>query len=153
MGFLSQHFFLCRTNEQRGTAWKGGHAHDPGTLARTERTDGSGRGTLGRYDIHRLSEGGGARASPSFSQDHGGDPHRHAQGQRRHEGLGHLNRAIQEILNNLKGVFFPDDDMEHMAFAVIGCWTAGDGYTTIRISDFGKWWQVERSIEPFPMDL
>ena len=32
------------------------------------------------------------------------------------------NRAIQVILNNLKGVFFRDDDMEHMAFSVVGRW-------------------------------
>lgn len=52
------------------------------------------------------------------------------------------NRAIQVILNNLKGIFFPDDDMEHMAFAVTGCWTDRDGYTTIRVSDFSAWRQV-----------
>ena len=49
------------------------------------------------------------------------------------------NRAILVILNNLKGIFFPDDDMEHMAFAVTGYWTEGDGYTTIRVSDFSEW--------------
>ena len=52
------------------------------------------------------------------------------------------NRAIQVILNNLKGIFFPDDDMEHMAFAVAGCWAEGNGYTTIRVSDFGAWRQI-----------
>ena len=52
------------------------------------------------------------------------------------------NRAIQVILNNLKGVFFPDDDLEHMAFSVTGCWTEETGYTTIRISDFNEWRQV-----------
>ena len=53
------------------------------------------------------------------------------------------NRAIQVILNNLKGIFFPDDDMEHMAFAVTGCWTDRDGYTTtIQVSDFSAWRQV-----------
>lgn len=52
------------------------------------------------------------------------------------------NRAIQVILNNLKGVFFPDDDLEHMAFSVAGCWTEGTGYTTIRVSDFNEWRQV-----------
>ena len=30
------------------------------------------------------------------------------------------NRALQVILNNLKGIFFHDDDMEHMAFSVAG---------------------------------
>ena len=52
------------------------------------------------------------------------------------------NRAIQVILNNLKGIFFPDDDMEHMAFAVTGDWTEGIGCTTIRVSDFSAWRQV-----------
>ena len=52
------------------------------------------------------------------------------------------NRAIQVILNNLKGVFFPDDDLEHMAFSVTGCWTEETGYTTIRVSDFNEWRQV-----------
>ena len=52
------------------------------------------------------------------------------------------NRAIQVILNNLKGIFFPDDDMEHMAFAVTGDWTEGTGCTTIRVSDFSAWRQV-----------
>lgn len=52
------------------------------------------------------------------------------------------NRAIQIILNNLKGVFFPDDDLEHMAFAVTGSWTAGTGYTTVRVSDFNKSQQI-----------
>lgn len=52
------------------------------------------------------------------------------------------NRAIQVILNNLKGVFFPDDDMEHMAFAVAGYWAEGDGYTIVRVSDFSECQQV-----------
>ena len=52
------------------------------------------------------------------------------------------NRAIQVILNNLKGIFFHDDDMEHMAFAVTGCWTDRYGYTIIRVSNFSEWRQV-----------
>ena len=44
------------------------------------------------------------------------------------------NRAIQVILNNLKGVFFHDDDMEHMAFSVVGEW-GKNGSTTIHILD------------------
>lgn len=32
------------------------------------------------------------------------------------------NRAINVIINNLKGIFFRDDDMEHMAFSVVGSW-------------------------------
>lgn len=47
------------------------------------------------------------------------------------------NRAIQIILNNLKGVFFHDDDMEHMAFSVTGEW-GETGSTTIRILDFER---------------
>lgn len=45
------------------------------------------------------------------------------------------NRAIQVILNNLKGIFFHDDDMEHMAFSVVGQW-GEKGATIIRILDF-----------------
>ena len=44
------------------------------------------------------------------------------------------NRAIQVILNNLKGIFFRDDDMEHMAFSVVGRW-GKKGVTILRISD------------------
>ena len=54
------------------------------------------------------------------------------------------NRAIQVILNNLKGVLFPDDDMEHMAFAVAGHWAEGDGYTIVQVSDFSECQQVFR---------
>lgn len=45
------------------------------------------------------------------------------------------NRAINVIINNLKGVFFSDDDMEHMAFGITGRW-GETGKTTIRILDF-----------------
>jgi len=45
------------------------------------------------------------------------------------------NRAINLVLNNLKGVFFPDDNIEHMAFAVVG--DIGEAAkTTIYIGDF-----------------
>ncbi len=44
------------------------------------------------------------------------------------------NRAIQVILNNLKGIFFHDDDMEHMAFSVVGRW-GEKGVTILRISE------------------
>ena len=47
------------------------------------------------------------------------------------------NRAIQLILNNLKGIFFRDDDLEHMAFSVVGKWSE-KGVTIIRISAFDK---------------
>lgn len=46
-----------------------------------------------------------------------------------------FNRAIQVILNNLKGIFFHDDDMEHMAFSVVGRW-GEKGVTIIRVLDF-----------------
>ena len=44
------------------------------------------------------------------------------------------NQAIQVVLNNLKGIFFRDDDMEHMAFSVAGRW-GEKGVTILRISD------------------
>lgn len=47
------------------------------------------------------------------------------------------NRAIQVVLNNLKGIFFSDDDMEHMAFSVVGRW-GEKGSTVIRVSAFGE---------------
>ena len=47
------------------------------------------------------------------------------------------NRAIQVILNNLKGIFFYDDDMEHMAFSVASEW-GENGSTTIRILDYER---------------
>lgn len=47
------------------------------------------------------------------------------------------NRAIQVILNNLKGIFFEDDNMEHMAFSVIGKW-GQEGKTVIQIFDFER---------------
>ena len=39
------------------------------------------------------------------------------------------NRAINVVINNLKGIFFRDDNMEHMAFSVVGLW--GEEGTTI----------------------
>lgn len=59
------------------------------------------------------------------------------------------NRAIQVILNNLKGVFFHDDNMEHMAFSVAGEW-GEKGFTTIHILDFERiksLWGVVRFFE------
>lgn len=51
------------------------------------------------------------------------------------------NRAINVIINNLKGTFFHDDDMEHMAFSVVGRW-GEKGVTILRVSDFDQWRQV-----------
>ena len=48
------------------------------------------------------------------------------------------NRAINLIINNLKGIFFRDDDFEHMAFSVVAKW--GEiGRTTIRICELSQW--------------
>ena len=47
------------------------------------------------------------------------------------------NRAINVIINNLKGIFFEDDNMEHMAFSVVGKW-GKKGVTTIRISELSE---------------
>ena len=44
------------------------------------------------------------------------------------------NRAINVIINNLKGIFFRDDNMEHMAFSVVGRW-GEKGVTILRISE------------------
>ncbi len=55
------------------------------------------------------------------------------------------NRAINVIINNLKGIFFHDDDMEHMAFSVVGCW-GKEGVTVIRVSDFDRY-QQDRKYE------
>ena len=47
------------------------------------------------------------------------------------------NRAVNVIINNLKGIFFEDDNMEHMAFSVVGRW-GEPGVTTIRISELER---------------
>ena len=45
------------------------------------------------------------------------------------------NRAINVIINNLKGIFFKDDDFEHMACGIVADW--GEiGETVIKICDF-----------------
>lgn len=56
------------------------------------------------------------------------------------------NRAIQVILNNLKGIFFRDDDMEHMAFSVVGRWGKIPGETVIHIMDFDRWARIEAGV-------
>ena len=58
------------------------------------------------------------------------------------------NRAIQVVLNNLKGIFFRDDDMEHMAFSVVGRWGEDPGRTVIRVFDFARLQQVWADILP-----
>ena len=48
------------------------------------------------------------------------------------------NRAINLVINNMKGIFFWDDDFEHMAFSVVAKW--GEiGRTTIRICELPRW--------------
>lgn len=47
------------------------------------------------------------------------------------------NRAINVIINNLKGVFFLDDNMEHMAFSVVGSW-GEKSVTILRISELDE---------------
>lgn len=56
------------------------------------------------------------------------------------------NRAIQIILNNLKGIFFRDDDMEHMAFSVVGRWGEAPGETVIHIMDFDRWARIKARV-------
>lgn len=45
------------------------------------------------------------------------------------------NRALNLVINNLKGIFFPDDNIEHMAFSVFGCWN-DTPMMTVYIGDF-----------------
>lgn len=47
------------------------------------------------------------------------------------------NRAINVIINNLKGIFFRDDNIEHMAFSVVGRW-GEEGVTVLRVSEFDE---------------
>lgn len=47
------------------------------------------------------------------------------------------NRAINVIINNLKGIFFLDDNLEHMAFSVTGRWGEA-GKTVLRVSECGS---------------
>ena len=52
------------------------------------------------------------------------------------------NRAINVIINNLKGIFFGDDNIEHMAFSVVGRWSE-QGVTIIRVLELDKSRQIE----------
>lgn len=47
------------------------------------------------------------------------------------------NRAINLVINNLKGVFFEDDNLEHMAFSVTALW-GEEGATILRITNHDK---------------
>ena len=44
------------------------------------------------------------------------------------------NRAINVVINNLKGIFFDDDDFEHMSCSIEASW-GKTGMTEIRICD------------------
>ncbi len=44
------------------------------------------------------------------------------------------NRAINVIINNLKGIFFDDDNFEHMACGIVADW-GGIGKTIIRVCE------------------
>ena len=52
------------------------------------------------------------------------------------------NRAINVVINNLKGIFFQDDNMEHMAFSVVGSW-GEKGVTILRIVEFDGSRQID----------
>ena len=45
------------------------------------------------------------------------------------------NRAINVIINNLKGIFFDDDNFEHMACGIVADW-GESGKTEVRICDY-----------------
>ena len=45
------------------------------------------------------------------------------------------NRAINVIINNLKGIFFDDDDFEHMSCSIEACW-GKIGMTEVRIFNY-----------------
>jgi len=47
------------------------------------------------------------------------------------------NRSINLVINNLKGIFFEDDNLEHMAFGVVGNW-GETGKTIIKIIPFQR---------------
>jgi hypothetical protein len=51
------------------------------------------------------------------------------------------NRAINLIINNLKGIFFRDDNFEHMAFGVVGDW-GEEGRTVIKIMPFERFAEI-----------
>jgi len=51
------------------------------------------------------------------------------------------NRAINVIINNLKGIFFEDDNMEHMAFSLVGRRNE-KGATMIRIMELDESRQI-----------
>jgi hypothetical protein len=60
------------------------------------------------------------------------------------------NRAVNLVINNLKGVFFRDDNHEHMAFGVAGRW-GEKGATVVHIFPFDRLGQIMTGENiPFP---
>jgi len=54
------------------------------------------------------------------------------------------NRSINLVINNLKGIFFKDDNFEHMAFGVVGSW--GEiAKTVIKIMPFERFAKLIRN--------
>jgi hypothetical protein len=51
------------------------------------------------------------------------------------------NRAINLIINNLKGIFFKDDNFRHMAFGAVGDW-GEEGRTVIKIMPFERFAEI-----------
>lgn len=61
-----------------------------------------------------------------------------SRGTENHKVWDTSNRAINLVINNLKGIFFRDDGFEYMAFSVVAKW--GEiGRTTIRIFELSGW--------------
>jgi hypothetical protein len=57
-----------------------------------------------------------------------------ARGSRNYQVWDTSNRAINVVINNLKGIFFDDDNFEHMACCIIADW-GEPGRTEIRICE------------------
>ncbi len=53
------------------------------------------------------------------------------------------NRAINVVLNNLKGIFFWDDDFEHLSFGITASW-GKIGETKIHICSFSDRFSPEK---------
>ncbi len=58
-------------------------------------------------------------------------------GSANHQVWDTSNRAINVIINNLKGIFFRDDDFEHMAFGITAEW-GENAKTVIKICEFDE---------------
>ena len=51
------------------------------------------------------------------------------------------NRSINLVINNLKGIFFKDDNLEHLAFGAVGKW-GERGKTVIQIMSFERFQEL-----------